>query len=166
MANLIEPMRRALPLPEWPQADQAPGPPPSPQAISSTPAAARLIGRPATRQTNIQHYGRWLGYLPGPVNSITDERRPIGSPAMPCGRTTSISRRFVAPLTRLSMLVGLKVMMQAMAPEQDWRWLQDVCNRIQITAQAEQGQTRADAADGRDRGGRDRRAGAPSLPAS
>ena len=40
----------------------------------------------------------------------------------------------VAPITRLSMLVGLKVMMQAMAPDRSWRWLQDVCNRIQITA--------------------------------
>jgi site-specific recombinase XerC len=32
------------------------------------------------------------------------------------------------------MLVGLKVMMQAMAPERSWRWLQDVCNRVQINA--------------------------------
>jgi site-specific recombinase XerC len=32
------------------------------------------------------------------------------------------------------MLVGLKVVMQAMAPEQNWRWLQDMCNRIQINA--------------------------------
>ena len=40
----------------------------------------------------------------------------------------------VAPRTRLSMLVGLKVMMQAMVPERNWRWLQDVCNRIQINA--------------------------------
>jgi site-specific recombinase XerC len=40
----------------------------------------------------------------------------------------------VAPRTRLSMLVGLKVMMQAMAPERSWRWFQDVCNRVQINA--------------------------------
>ena len=32
------------------------------------------------------------------------------------------------------MMVGLKVMMQAMVPDRSWRWLQDVCNRIQITA--------------------------------
>ena len=32
------------------------------------------------------------------------------------------------------MLVGLKVMMQAMAPDRNWRWLQDACNRVQINA--------------------------------
>jgi site-specific recombinase XerC len=32
------------------------------------------------------------------------------------------------------MLVGLKVMMQAMAPNRNWRWLQDACNRVQINA--------------------------------
>ena len=42
--------------------------------------------------------------------------------------------RLVAPRTRLSMLVGLKVMMQAMAPDRNWRWLQDACNRVQINA--------------------------------
>ncbi|MGO4389498.1 hypothetical protein AB4Y85_18390 [Microvirga sp. 2YAF29] len=32
------------------------------------------------------------------------------------------------------MLVGLKVMMQAMAPDRNWRWLQEACNRVQINA--------------------------------
>ena len=40
----------------------------------------------------------------------------------------------VAPRTRLSMLVGLKVTMQAMASDRNWRWLQDACNRVQINA--------------------------------
>lgn len=40
----------------------------------------------------------------------------------------------VAPRTRLSMLVGLKVMMQAMVPDRNWRWLQEACNRVQINA--------------------------------
>lgn len=87
-----------------------------------------------TRQTNIQHYGRWLGYLAwiGALNAD----------AAPADRVTREAVRaynqhletLVAPRTRLSMLVGLKVVMQAMAPEQSWRWLQDMCNRIQINA--------------------------------
>ena len=63
MANLIEPMRRALPLVEWPQADQAAW------CAAVTPGDIFDAGgraahwAPATQQTNIQHYGRWLGYL-------------------------------------------------------------------------------------------------------
>src|SRR5207248_6398524 len=36
----------------------------------------------------------------------------------------------VAPRTVVSLLVGLKVMMKAMAPEADWRWLADICNAL------------------------------------
>ena len=43
-------------------------------------------------------------------------------------------RKIVAPKTQLSMLVGLKVTIKAMAPDRSWRWLQDLCNRIQRTA--------------------------------
>jgi hypothetical protein len=39
-----------------------------------------------------------------------------------------------ATFTRLSMLVGLKVMMKAMAPQCDWIWLQRFCNRVQMTS--------------------------------
>jgi hypothetical protein len=31
------------------------------------------------------------------------------------------------------MLVGLKVMVQAMAPERSWRWLQDACTGSRST---------------------------------
>ncbi|MDU0343938.1 hypothetical protein [Bosea rubneri] len=37
----------------------------------------------------------------------------------------------VSPVSRLSLLVGLKVTLQAMHPEINWRWLQDACNRLQ-----------------------------------
>lgn len=32
------------------------------------------------------------------------------------------------------MLVGLKEVTRAMAPDQNWRWLQDLCNRLGRTA--------------------------------
>jgi site-specific recombinase XerC len=135
MANLIEAMRRALPLVEWPWADQAAW------SAAVTPGdifdhggrAAHWASR--TKLTNLQHYGRWLGYLTW--TGQLDAEDP------PADRVTRDAVRayhqhlegLVAPRTRLSMLVGLKVMMQAMAPERKWRWLQDVCNRIQINAQ-------------------------------
>jgi site-specific recombinase XerD len=40
----------------------------------------------------------------------------------------------VAPRTRLSLLVGLKVTITAMAPDRSWRWLQDLCNKVQRRA--------------------------------
>jgi hypothetical protein len=63
MARLIHPMRRALPVAEWPQADR--------QAWAAAQAAGDVFDEgggashwaPRTRLTNVQHYGRWLGYL-------------------------------------------------------------------------------------------------------
>ena len=39
-------------------------------------------------------------------------------------------RAEIAPRTVVSSLVGLKVMMKAMAPDVNWRWLADVCNAL------------------------------------
>lgn len=134
MARPVDPMRQALPFAEWPLVDR--------QAWMAAQTKGDVFdeeGRAAhwaarTRQTNEQHYGRWLGYLCW--TGILDEA------AAPADRVTSETVRaynrhlasIVAPRTRLSMLVGLKVMMQAMAPDGNWRWLQDACNRVQINA--------------------------------
>jgi site-specific recombinase XerC len=134
MARPVAPMRRALPVSEWPLIDR--------QAWMTAQMTGDVFddeGRAAhwatrTRQTNEQHYGRWLGYLrwTGTFNAA----------AAPADRVTRETVRaynrhlasIVAARTRLSMLVGLKVMMQAMAPDRNWRWLQEACNRVQINA--------------------------------
>lgn len=134
MPRPIDPMRRALAVCEWPQADQG--------AWAAAQAAVDIFDEGGgaahwaarTRLTNIQHYGRWLGYLAW--------TGALQKQAHLADRVTRESVRaynrhletLVAPRTRLSMLVGLKVMMQAMAPERTWRWLQDACNRVQINA--------------------------------
>ncbi len=134
MVRPIDSMRRALPLSEWPQADQ--------NAWATAQAAGDIFDEGGgaahwatrTRLTNIQHYGRWLGYLLW-IGKLDQD-------ASPAGRVTREEVRaynrhletIVAPRTRLSMLVGLKVMIQAMAPDRNWRWLQDACNRVQINA--------------------------------
>ncbi len=88
----------------------------------------------ATRKTNIQHYGRWLGFLTcqglldlkkNPASRVTQEMVRAYVSAM---KTT------IAPRTVVSSLVGLKVMMKAMAPDQNWRWLADMCNRLNRNA--------------------------------
>ena len=126
--------RRALPVGQWPESDK--------QAWAAALAAGDVFeggGRAAhwaerTKLTNIQHYGRWLGFLgwaggldggTSPADRVTRERARAYDQHL---------QQIVAPRTRLSMLVGLKVMMQAMAPRRDWDWLQRACNRIQLTA--------------------------------
>jgi integrase len=134
MARPVDPMRRTLPLTEWPQKDQ--------DAWTAAQIAGDIFDEgggaahwaPRSRQTNVQHYGRWLGYLRWTGN--------LDEGASPADRVTREAVRaynrhletIVAPRTRLSMLVGLKVMMQAMGPDRSWRWLQDACNRVQINA--------------------------------
>lgn len=136
MARPVDPTRRALPVAEWPLGDR--------QAWLAAQMTGDVFdeeGRAAhwavrTRQTNEQHYGRWLGYLRW--TGMFDEA------AAPAARVTREAVRaynghlttIVAPRTRLSMLVGLKVMMQAMTPGKNWRWLQDACNRVQINAKS------------------------------
>ncbi|KLK92654.1 hypothetical protein AA309_13275 [Microvirga vignae] len=134
MARTVDPMRRALPVSKWPQRDQetwaaaqADG-----DIFDEGSGAAHWASR--TRLTNVQHYGRWLGYLhwTGKLEEAADPADRVTREAVRAYNCHL--ERLVAPRTRLSMLVGLKVMMQAMAPDQDWRWLQDACNRVQISA--------------------------------
>ncbi len=61
MGIVVDPIRRALPLDEWPPADQAlwraaltAG-----DLFDHGGGAAHWAVR--TRQTNLKHYGRWLG---------------------------------------------------------------------------------------------------------
>ncbi|MBM1174709.1 tyrosine-type recombinase/integrase [Microvirga arabica] len=134
MARPVDPMRRALPVSEWPQVDrdawmaaQAVG-----DIFDEGGGAAHWASR--TRLTNEQHYGRWLGYLlwAGQLDRSASPADRVSREAV-----RAYNRHLetlVAPRTRLSTLVGLKVMMQAMAQDRNWRWLQDACNRVQINA--------------------------------
>lgn len=132
--RFIEPSQRAMRIEDWPQLDRA--------AWSDAMSTTDLFGsgglaahwRPATRQTNIQHYGRWLGFLAW--SGLLD---PLCSPADRVTREWASLyhehlARTVKPYTQLAMLVGLKVTMQAMYPDEDWRWLADGCNRLQTKA--------------------------------
>jgi integrase len=90
--------------------------------------------RSRTRHTNIQHYGRWLSFL-ARHDALTHDCMPGSRIAPEAIRSyvTELSAR-VAPRTVVSSLVGLKVMIKAMASEDSWRWLADLCNRLNRTA--------------------------------
>ena len=88
--------------------------------------------RETTRRTNIEHYGRWLAFLVAqdvdihglaPAARVTPETMRVYISAL---------EERLAPRTVVSSLVGLKVMMKAMASDQNWRWLEDVCNRLNV----------------------------------
>ena len=135
MPRTRDPSRRALPFAHWPANDRD-------AWLAAIADGDILDGRgPAThwadrtKLTNRQHYGRWLGFLTW--------RGFLDTQAVPVDRATRDAvrayhdhlRRIVAPRTVLSMLVGLKVCLQAFEPDRSWRWLQDACNRIQQTAE-------------------------------
>lgn len=88
----------------------------------------------ATIRTNRQHYGCWLGYL---------RHHGLLCPDLPpAARITLANVRgyvnhlqtSVAPRSVVSALVGLKVVMKAVAPQENWRWLADVCNALNRSA--------------------------------
>ncbi len=122
--------RRHLPFEDWPASDQAAwniaimdG-----DILDGLGPAAHWAS--ATKRTNCQHYGRWLGYL------MHYDLRALEQPPTERLTTTAIRayvaylRSELAPRTVVSSLVGLKVMMKAMAPQSDWRWLADACNAL------------------------------------
>lgn len=136
MVSKSDPARRAMPLQEWPMVDR--------QAWEAAVAEGDIFdGRgpashwaDATKRTNIQHYGRWLGYL-----SWSEKLDPNSDPAdriTPEGVGAYHQHLFnlgtVAPFTRLAMLVGLKETIRSMTRDRSWRWLQDACNHVQRNA--------------------------------
>ena len=89
-----------------------------------------------TLGTNRAHYGCWLHFL---------ETEGMLAPAeAPWARVSKdIVHRYVlslrnrvSPRTVASMLIGLKCVVLRMAPDQDWRWLKDLTNRLDAMANA------------------------------
>lgn len=84
------------------------------------------------RRTSLQCYGRWIGWLAwsgqldpdvAPADRVTPD---IVRAYFDHLRTLDISQKTIQ-----GMLVGMKVTIQVMAPDRDWRWLQDKCNAVQ-----------------------------------
>lgn len=134
MSWKAEPRRHCIPFSAWPSKDK--------RCWELAIAKGDILdGRgPAshwaeeTKRTNVRHYGRWLGYLKYvgiPYASIEPDERVTPETVK---AYSSLLAGLVAPMTRSSMLVGMKEVVRAMYPEGQWRWLQDYCNAIQRQA--------------------------------
>ncbi len=91
--------------------------------------------RAATRRTNAHHYARWLGHL-----ARTGNLRPAPSPADRVTRESVAGyveafRPTLSPVTLHSTIVGLRVVIGAMTPDRDWRWLSKLCARLKRRAE-------------------------------
>jgi hypothetical protein len=133
MAKSIDPQRRGLRFHEWPEPDR--------EAWEKAIAVGNVFdGRgPAahwsdpTKNSNKCNYGRWLAYLMhfGQLDTHCEPQLRV---------TPELVARYVdhlqclepriSPRTVVTLLVGLKVTIMAMAPESEWRWLKDVCNAL------------------------------------
>lgn len=122
--------RRYLPFAAWPVGDQATW------AVAIAEGDI-LDGRgpaahwaDATKRTNRQHYARWLGFLVAECR-LRDELRPDERVTRDAVHAyVARLKAEIAPRTVVSALVGLKVVIKAMATDEDWRWLANVCNAL------------------------------------
>jgi integrase/recombinase XerD len=117
----------SLPLERWPSEDQ------QAWAFAIAPGGFLEDGgpaahwRPATRCTNIHHYGRWLAFL-AKIGRLTEKGL-----AERCDRSTVLLyieqlRATVASTTLASSIVGLAYVLKSMAPAEDWKWLVHIAN--------------------------------------
>lgn len=84
----------------------------------------------STRHTNMMHYARWLGWCAG-VDRLTDAAAPhdrVTPEALESYARSLLAA--VAPRTVATMLIGLKCVVQRMAPDVDWSWLKALTNRL------------------------------------
>ncbi|MDX2027189.1 MAG: tyrosine-type recombinase/integrase [Alphaproteobacteria bacterium] len=134
MTKTYDYSRRSIPLLEWPAKDRETWEKAVTTGDFFDENGHAYRWRPRTKQTNAQQYGRWLGYLAW-RGCLNPEDSPASRVTPEMVKEYGLHlKNLVAPRTRLSMLVGLKVTIQAMCPEKNWRWLQDMCNRVQRVA--------------------------------
>lgn len=129
-----KPRRVALPVTRWPTADQ--------QAWENAQRAGDFLSddgaatqwRPATHKAAIGAYGRWLAFL--------DDHGLLDGQAGPTGHLNPASLRAyvgflhdkVSSQTIASYIGVLSMMVQALTPGTDWRWLLEVQSRLQRRA--------------------------------
>ncbi len=134
MPDKDQPMRKNLRFADWPEADRRAWEGLFAEGDVFDDAGLARHWRPATRRTNCRHYALWLGW-----HARRGELEPEVAPAarVTPERVQAYAANLIetlAPCTAASIVVGLKVVMKAMAPETDWRWLMDLSNRLNTWA--------------------------------
>ena len=134
MARAHDPIRRVLPFSAWPRSDRASWERLFVESDDPFADGPHVKWSSRTRQTNLAHYGRWLGFLQS--SGLLNEALSPGDRVT----TKSVMQYYgllsatVAPWTCVGRLVGLQVVIRAFAPEQDWYWLKRICNRLHAGA--------------------------------
>ena len=131
--------RKLLPLEDWPMMDQLAWTGLFREGDLLDDAGAARHWSAATRQTNLKHYARWLGWCAATGRLGEGGEQAQGGPdAAPWGRATpeaveAYARALLAEAaarTVASSLIGLKCVLQRMAPDEDWAWLKRMTNRF------------------------------------
>lgn len=129
-------LRKQLPFEDWPTGDQIAwqglfqdGDP-----LEGTSGTARHWSA-VTRKNNGKHYGRWLAWLKAQKRldrSVSPWTRatPEAVTAFARALLREVALEEVAPRTAATTLIGLKCVLQRMAPGEDWAWLKAMTNRL------------------------------------
>jgi hypothetical protein len=124
----------SLPLARWPEEDRLTW-----EAAIKKPSFMEQSGlaagwADATRATNIHSYGRWLAYLEGvhpqaSQRGLSDRctKHPLEGYLQQLAATT-------APFSVVSSVHGLTMMLQVLAPDRDWKWLERIRNDLKLNA--------------------------------
>jgi hypothetical protein len=135
--------RLCLPLEDWPAPDRAAWATLfTPRDVFADAAPARRWAA-ATRANHLHHYGCWLRWLATGVGLEPDAAPGArATPEAVRGFAKHLQDR-VSPVSAAAGIVCLKVVLKAMHPEMDWRWLMDLANRLK--GWAEPSRDRSDA---------------------
>jgi hypothetical protein len=122
-ARTFPPPRQFLPFAEWPEADR--------RALDAAIAplgpfdAPRVAAhwRPATIEVLRRVYARYLSWLGH--QGLLDAEEPLAERLTPERLTAYLQevRQIWSPNTVAQCLRSLRLLMRAMAPEQEWRWI-------------------------------------------
>jgi len=122
-------------VPQWPVADQAAWARAQRPGDFLEEGGAAADWRPATLRAVVGGYGRWLAFLA--QEGLHDPVVAPGAQITPATvrRYVEVLRSQCASVTQAGYVAWLCMMAQALAPGQDWRWLQAVQARLQRQAE-------------------------------
>ena len=128
--RLLTRPRKQLPFEDWPKTDQAAWEGLFREGDLLDDAGTALHWSAATRFTNLKHYTRWLGWCvaEGRLNNEGSPAERVTPGIVEAYARTLLAE--VAPETLASSLIGLKCVLQALAPDVDWAWLKRLTNHI------------------------------------
>ena len=134
MEDIIRPRRKYLPFEDWPYIDRRAWEGLFIEGDIFEDAGPGRHWRSTTRETNRRHYAYWLGWL-ARQGRLDPGLAPAGrvTPQQIEAYATNLTDT-IRPCSVASAMIGLKEVITHIAPEGDWRWLKDICNRFNVWA--------------------------------